>query len=96
MATTVYIVGLAQVAFVWNGRLINVRHLRLAHGRQIKVDWHAHTAGIRDGVYGFIDPDGSFTFASLEFGSGTVIKYLPPMGVHITAGFLVCSRIIWS
>lgn len=93
MATTVHIAGLAQIPFVWNGRLINVRHLRLSHGRQIKVERHAHTAGIRDGVYEFIDPDGSFTFASLEFGSGTVIKYPPPMGVHITAGFLVCSQI---
>lgn len=89
MATTVNIIGLGTVALYWNGRLANVRHLRIAHGRRVEIDWHAHTAGISDGQYQFIDPDGSFTFSSLEFGSGTVINYPPPMGVHITAGFLV-------
>lgn len=89
MATTVNIIGLGTIAFSWNGRLINVRHLRIAYKRQVEVDWHAHTAAISDDRYQYIDPDGSFTFSSLEFGSRTIINYPPPMGVHITSGFLV-------
>lgn len=89
MATTVNIIGLGSISFSWNGRLINVRHLRIAHGRRVSVDWHAHTAVIRNGQYQSINPDGSFTFSSLEFGSGTTIDYPPPMGVRIVSGLLV-------
>ncbi|KAK3724602.1 hypothetical protein QZH41_005193 [Actinostola sp. cb2023] len=48
----------------------------------------SNAGAIRDDRYQYIDPDGSFTFSSLEFGTGTVINYPPPMGVHVTSGFL--------
>lgn len=89
MATTVHIVGKGTVAFDWDGRLINVQHFHVAYGRKILINWHAHTAGIENGRYQFIDKDGSFTFSTVEFGSGTVINYPEPMGVHFTTGFLV-------
>lgn len=89
MATTVHFVGLGQVALDWDGRVTNVQHLRIAHGRRVFINWHAHTAGTGNGKYQFIDKDGSFTFSTAEFGSGTVIDYPEPMGVHFTTGFLV-------
>lgn len=90
MATTVHIVGRGTVAFDWDGRLINVQHLRVAHGRKIKVNWHAHTAVFENNKFQRIDPDGSFSFSSLEYGSGTIINYPEPMGVRFTVGLLVC------
>jgi len=89
MATTVHIVGLGPVAFDWDGRITNVQNLRVAHGRKVLINWHAHTAVFENNIYQVIDPDGSFTFSSLEYGSGTVIDYPEPMGVHFTVGLLV-------
>jgi len=89
MATIVHIVGKGPVAFDWDGRLINVQHLRVAYGRKILINWHAHTAMFENNRYRRIDPDGTFTFSSLEYGSGTVINYPEPMGVHFKVGLLV-------
>ena len=90
MATSVHIVGRGDVAFEWNGRLINVQHFYVAYERTIKIGFYAHTAGIAAGKYRFIDDHGTFSFSTLEFGSGTVIHYPPPMGVRFIVSILVC------
>ena len=92
MATSVHVVGRGDVAFEWNGRLINVQHFYIAYDRTIKIGFYAHTAGIAAGKYRFIDDFGTFRFSTLEFGSGTVIHYPPPMGVHFIVSLLVCTR----
>ena len=92
MATSVHVVGRAEVAFEWNGRLINVQHFYLAYKRTIKIGFYAHTAGIAAGKYRFIDDYGTFRFSTLEFGSNTTIPYPPPMGVHFTVSLLVCTH----
>lgn len=89
MATTVHIVGLGSVAFDWNGQLVNVQHLHIAYGRKTLIGRYSHTAGITSDRYLFVDPPGSFRFSTLEFGSGTVIDYPPPMGVHFSVSILV-------
>ena len=91
MATSVHIVGRGSVAFDWNGRLVNVQHLHIAHGRKTLIGKYSHTAGLTAGRYSFVDPPGSFRFSTLEFGSGTVIDYPPPMGVHFTVSLLVST-----
>lgn len=89
MATTVHIVGLGSVAFDWNGRLVNVQHLHIAYGRKILIGKYSHTAGIASDRFLFVDKPGTFRFSTLEYGSGTVIDYPPPMGVHFTVSLLV-------
>ena len=92
MATAVHIVGLGSVAFDWNGRLINVQHFHVAYGRKIHIGPYSHTAAFRNNRYQFIDELGTFSFSTLEFGSGTVIHYPPPMGVHFIVSLLVSLR----
>ena len=91
MATSVHIVGRGDVAFEWNGRLINVQHFYVAYERTIKIGFYAHTAGLAAGKFRFIDNFGTFRFSTLEFGSGTVIHYPPPMGVRFIVSILVCT-----
>lgn len=92
MATSVHVVGQGEVAFEWNGRLIDVQHFHVAYGRTIKIGFYAHTAGTKAGKYRFIDGYGTFRFSTLEFGSGTLIHYPPPMGVHFIVSLLVCVQ----
>lgn len=89
MATSVHIVGRADVAFQWNGRLINVQHFYVAYERTIKIGFYAHTARTAAGKYRSVDSFGTFRFSTLEFGSGTVIHYPPPMGVRFIVSLLV-------
>ena len=90
MATSVHIVGRGDVAFEWNGRLINVQHFYVAYERTIKIGFYAHTASTAAGKYRSIDSFGTFRFSTLEFGSCTVIHYPPPMGVRFIVSLLVC------
>ena len=89
MATSVHVVGKGDVAFDWNGRLINVQHFYVAYGRKLKIGPYSHTAGIANRRYQFIDKMGTFHFSTLEFGSGSVIHYPPPMGVSFIVSLLV-------
>ena len=93
MATSVHIVGLGDVAFDWNGRLINVQHFYVAYQRTIKIGFFAHTATTSAGKYRSIEDFGTFRFSTLEFGSGTVIHYPPPMGVRFIVSLLVCKSV---
>ena len=89
MPTVMHIVGLGTVAFDWNGRLTNVLYLHIAHKRKVLIGTMSHTSLIINNERLYVDDFGTFRMSVLEFGSGSVIAYPPPMGVRFTVGLLV-------
>ena len=89
MPTIMHIVGLGSVAFDWNGRLTNVLYLHIAHKRKVLIGTMSHTSLIINSERLYVDDFGTFRMSTLEFGSGSVIAYPPPMGVRFTVGLLV-------
>ena len=89
MPTVMHIVGLGSVAFDWNGRLTSVLYLHIAHKRKVLIGPMSHTSLIINNERLYIDSFGTFRMSVLEFGSGSVIAYPPPMGVRFTVGLLV-------
>ena len=89
MPTVLHIVGLGAVAFDWNGRLTNNLYFHIAHKRKVLIGAMSHTSLIVNKERKYIDRFGTFRFSHLEFGSGSVIVFPPPMGVTFTAGLLV-------
>ena len=89
MPTVMHIVGLGSIAFDWNGRLTNVLYLHIAHKRKVLIGRMSHTSLIINSERLYVDSFGTFRMSVLEFGSGSVIAYPPPMGVRFTVGLLV-------
>lgn len=89
MSPMVYILGLGEIAFRWNGEIIYVRHLRIVPGRVIEIDSNAMTSYIEDDVYVQGTP-GTFEFATFEMGADAVLQLPSPMALVLTAGILVC------
>ena len=89
MPTVMHIVGLGSVAFDWNGRLTNVLYFHIAHKRKVLIGPMSHTSLIINKERLYVDSFGTFRMSVLEFGSGSVIAYPPPMGVRFTVGLLV-------
>lgn len=89
LSTLVYIFGIGQIAFKWEGEVIGVRHLRIVPGRNIEFGSQAQTSFVEDGSYVPGTP-GWFRFGSFELGFGANIALPPPQGLRLTVGFLVC------
>lgn len=89
MSTVVHMIGRGTVAFAWRGRLINVLHLHLAYGRKAIIGVEAHTGTIQNNRFISSETEGTFHFATLEFGSKSQVDYPSPHGLHFTAGLLV-------
>ena len=88
MSPMVYILGLGEIAFRWNGEIIFVRHLRIVPGRVIEIDENAMTSYVEDGVYVQGTP-GTFEFATFEMGANAILQLPSPMALVLTAGILV-------
>ena len=90
MATLVYILGIGEVAFRWNGEIIGVQHLRIVPGRNIEVGSLARTSSFVDEIYQQRDPL-DLSFSSFELGAESLMPF-PTMGMKLTVAHLV-SRI---
>ena len=88
MSPMVYILGLGEIAFRWNGEIIFVRHLRIVPGRVIEIDENAMTSYVEDDVYVQGTP-GTFEFATFEMGADALLQLPSPMALVLTAGILV-------
>ena len=88
MSPMVYILGLGEIAFRWNGEIIFVRHLRIVPGRVIEIDENAMTSYVEDDVYVQGTP-GTFEFATFEMGANAILQLPSPMALVLTAGILV-------
>lgn len=90
MSTVVHMIGKGEVAFHWQGRLINVMNLHLAYKRKAFIGIEAHTGTIENNKFVSSETEGTFHFTTLEFGSKSLVDYPSPHGMHFTVGFLVC------
>ena len=90
-----YMLGIGEIAFMWNGEIVGVRHMRIVPGRKISINSRAQTSWVRDGVLQQGVP-GWFQFASLEEGAGAEMILPPPMTLHLTVGFLVRKIIVMA
>ena len=88
MSPMVYILGLGEIAFKWNGEIIFMRHLRIVPGRFIEIHSNAMTSFVKDGKY-FQGTPGTFEFATFEMGANANLQLPPPMPLVLTAGILV-------
>ena len=88
MSHLVYILGLGEIAFKWNGQIIYMRHLRIVPGRYIEIHSNAMTSYVKDDVYVQGTP-GTFEFASFTMGADAVLQLPSPMPLVLTAGILV-------
>ena len=89
MSTVVHMIGRGDPAFDWNGRLINVMHLHLSYGSKAVIGIEARTGTIQNGRFVSHETVGTFHFATLEFGSKSLVEYPTPHGIHFTVGLLV-------
>lgn len=88
LSPVVYMLGMGEIAFMWNGEIVGVRHMRIVPGRKISINPQAQTSWVRNGTLVQGVP-GWFQFASLEEGAGAEMILPPPMGLRLTVGFLV-------
>lgn len=88
LSSLVYILGIGEVAFKWEGEVIGVRHLRIVPGRNIIFGSQAQTSFVVEGAY-LPGTAGWFRFSSFELGSGASISLPPLQGLRLTVGFLV-------
>ena len=95
LSPIVYMLGIGEIAFMWNGEIVGVRHMRIVPGRKISINSRAQTSWVRDGVLQQGVP-GWFQFASLEEGAGAEMILPPPMALRLTVGFLVREKIVTS
>ena len=95
MSPMVYILGLGEIAFRWNGEIINVRHLRIVPGRVIQIDINAMTSYIEEHIYVQGTP-GTFEFATFEMGANAKLQLPSPMALVLTVGILVSLMFISS
>lgn len=93
LSPLVYMLGMGEIAFMWNGEIVGVRHMRIVPGRKISINPQAQTSWVRNGTL-IQGVPGWFQFASLEEGAGAEMILPPPMGLRLTVGFLV--RFIFS
>ncbi|KAK3576663.1 hypothetical protein CHS0354_004948 [Potamilus streckersoni] len=87
LSPLVYILGLGEIAFNWNGEIIGVRHLRIVPGRRINIGPMAQTSIYQNGSY-LEGVPGWFRFSSMELGANAVIGLPPPMSLKLTVGIL--------
>ena len=95
MSSVVYILGLGEVAFRWNGEIINVRHLRIVPGRVIQIDINAMTSYFEEHIYVQGTP-GTFEFATFELGAKAILQLPSPMALDVTVAILVSLMFISS
>lgn len=89
LSRLVYMLGIGEIAFRWNGEIIGTRHLRIVPGRMISIGQMARTSFVENGVK-TEGVAGWFRFASLEEGAEAVMVLPPPMGLKLTVGTIVC------